>query len=631
MKRHLKKIILLLGVFLALASGAIVQFLTNWGIARREAADLSPKSLIGFISLIYSLAILSIACFAIYLLVRLLRIGRVERWTSEILEFEPGRAVWAWPIIFLSAALGTYFISATTWINRNSMADGDEVAYLNGAISLRNLGGIAGFPGACLSGRYQHSNRHPLYMLFLSTFAKRSLSFFAQAKIFSLFAGAAAVVITFFVIARSFGPLTAMLTTFLLVLNPAFLNYSSSVACETLLICFFVPWWYFTVRGFKDGKAWVAAGAFAGLAYLTKGTGLFLPICFIFSGLVVRRLKICKDKFFWLFFLAFVIVSSPLLTRNLVLYKNPIYNKALHSVYLWSDSVAERYSSVPGRHSPTIITYLTSHPPWDILQRVARGMGAESRVFLYTIGPTESEPYYIPLSLLFFLLFLVAYIKDSSRNRKITTGTTIIFFFLFFSWYLTRASRFILPLVPIMYAYIAVSASGLFRWFLEKKVKKVWALGVFQSFSVLLILLSASIVVPKVRGPDFSNPLKPAEVSQDYLVLASWMKDNINGNLYFKGPDDDWQVEWLSATSGFERHIPFCSSLAELKEIMNEEGIVYIFITKEIYRTQSFVFAPHFIYNEIEGLEPLSEGPEGWKLVFQDPTPPVDYLAYKAE
>jgi len=445
-----------------------------------------------------------------------------------------------------------------------------------------------------------------------------------------MFAGAAAVVITFFVMGRLFGPLTGILTTFLLILNPLFLEYSSSVACETLLICFVLLWWYFTVRGFKHGKAWIAAGAFAGLAFLTKGTGLFLPIGFIFAGLFMRKLRLFKDKFFWLFFLAFVFVSFPLLARNTVLYKNPVYNKAADSVYLWSDSTEDRYSLDPARRRPTIITYFTTHTPWDILQRVAEGMEAEARVVLQTIGPRGLKLYHIPFFMVLFLLFLVAYIKDPRRERKIITATTFIFFFLFFSWYLTRGYRFILPLVPIIYAYVAVSASGLFRWFLEKKVKRRWSLDAFQWLSLLLILLSASLIVPKLCSGNFSNPLSPVEVPQDYLTLLSWMKKNIAGNLYYKGPDHDYQVEWLIGTSALHRSIPFTLSFAELKGAVNEQGIKYIFITKQIYWRRNFLFMPYFTYDKIKGLESLSEI-EGWKLVFKDPYYPVDYLVYEAE
>src|SRR5262249_1933531 len=160
----------------------------------------------------------------------------------------------------------------------------------------------ANFLPLCLQGQYKIVVQHPLYPLVLSTFASRDLSFFPRAKILSLGTGLLVVIITFLITKDLFGMIIASLASVLLIFNLMFLTASSHVACETLLILFMLLSWYFMVKGVENHRYWVGAGLTAGLAYLTKGTGLFAVPIFIVSNVLIFRLTAARNKWFWLFF-----------------------------------------------------------------------------------------------------------------------------------------------------------------------------------------------------------------------------------------------------------------------------------------------------------------------------------------
>ncbi len=92
-------------------------------------------------------------------------------------------------------------------------------------------------------------------------------------------------------------------------------------------------------QGAKQRRAWLVAGVWSGLAYLTKGPGLFLPLCLGLTLLARERLRAVRDAGAWLFAAAFALVSSPLWVRNLRVYGSPTYS--LNGKYLWIDRLPD--------------------------------------------------------------------------------------------------------------------------------------------------------------------------------------------------------------------------------------------------------------------------------------------------
>src|SRR5688572_12374096 len=157
----------------------------------------------------------------------------------------------------------------------------DTGSYLEGALNIKENGGASNFIQLCVNGVFKIAEQHPAYLLALSTFASRDITFFRNAQFFTLAVGLAVILVTFLVGVRLFEERAAALATLLLSLNAALLVRASNVTVETMLILFMLLAWYFIIRGFDDRRYWAAAGLASGLAYMTKGTGLFLVPVFV--------------------------------------------------------------------------------------------------------------------------------------------------------------------------------------------------------------------------------------------------------------------------------------------------------------------------------------------------------------
>ena len=216
----------------------------------------------------------------------------------------------------------------------------DTGSFLEGALFIQEHGGIPRFVTMCLNGEYKIANQHPIYLLILSTVAARDLSFFPVAKAITLGIGWLVVLVLFFIVRDLYGRSTAYVATALMAFNTALLNRATHVTVEPLLLLFVVPAWYFMVKGLEDNRQWVWAGLFSGLAYMTKATGIFLIPIFVIATFCALRWRMFKNKFVWLFFVAFVLVSSPLILRNVGVFREP-FHETVNERLLWMDQKVE--------------------------------------------------------------------------------------------------------------------------------------------------------------------------------------------------------------------------------------------------------------------------------------------------
>jgi len=122
----------------------------------------------------------------------------------------------------------------------------------------------------------------------------------------------------------------------------------------------------------------MAAGFFAGLTYLTKGSGQLLLLCFLFSVVILYGRKILAKKKQILVFLAFYLAAASVLyIYNYKVYNAPLYNYNTSHV-AWFDSWEEHYA-VNRQSLPTMSYYLKTHTLRDILVRQWRGMKKRHR------------------------------------------------------------------------------------------------------------------------------------------------------------------------------------------------------------------------------------------------------------
>jgi hypothetical protein len=158
---------------------------------------------------------------------------------------------------------------------------------------------------------------------------------------------------------------------------------------------------------------------------------------------------------------AFLVVSSPLLVRNVRRFGQPFYN--VNSLLLFADRYEDFDDLIEAgaTTSEAARQYLATHSTGAMLRREASGLVWELFIILRSLGPAPLDNsrilFGIPLAL---VALAVACIDRGPQHRLLLTWGLL--HWLVFAWYVPIAAgeRFILPLlVPIL----VTAADGLVR------------------------------------------------------------------------------------------------------------------------------------------------------------------------
>lgn len=389
--------------------------------------------------------------------------------------------VWIF-LIFMSL---NFLLSGLAIIKREALNFGDEDAYLKTAINVKSGRGFVFYGKDSFNpekglGYHPENNQQPLYIMLLSIFAQEDESFRLKARVFTLVLGLIFLWI-FFLVGKEIFDLPIILgALFLLSVNSTFVAHSAYTGCEILLSIFAFLSYYYTLKGVKDRKYWLLAGAFAGLAYLTKGSGTLIVMAFCLSSVIIYKWRAFKDKHFYLYILAFLAVSSPLLIRNIAQFHEPFYN--VNTTYVFWGGKG-------------MWLYLTTTPIVEMLHKMWDGIFWFSFFFFkYLSMPFGNHPSYIwNLSSIFILAFFLFSIrKDGNRERRIFTFSLLATFYLLFSWYCRTfqgySPRFILPIFPMIFLY---SIEGMRSFAKEKDLFKASRKHLANIFIFLLTVCLA--------------------------------------------------------------------------------------------------------------------------------------------
>ncbi len=236
------------------------------------------------------------------------------------------------------------------------------------------------------------------------------------------------------------------------------------------------------------------AGALLGLLYLTKGTGLLLSGGYILwlvvawlwysptSGDAVgpRRSMRRLVPHIGVVGIAFLLVASPLLVRNVRRYGSPFYN--INSLLLFAD----QYDDINGFLADGTTTrdaarqFFANHTVSDVVRREISGLVWETFIILRSLGPAPLDDsrvlFGLPLAGIAVLTMLSR--RNAADGLLLVWGVIL---WLMFAWYVPIAAseRFILPLlVPLLY----LAAEGIVR-----------ALGAMRPAAAQLLLWPAAV------------------------------------------------------------------------------------------------------------------------------------------
>lgn len=307
-------------------------------------------------------------------------------------------------LVALACALFLALAGAEAW--RNAYPYFDDVGYLDLGNQIRALGGPLGLLRELFTGhRYVESNRHPLFLALLSLVARPERGYHRDAQLLTLALGVAALLSCWLVIRRHFGRGPAAVAVLLLACGKTFVNVASREWCEPLLVAL----WAQAVGAILDGLArpgrlrpWLLAGVFSGLAFLTKGTAIFLPVCVALALLLEQRARALVHRGAWLFGGAFLLTASPLLCRNVRLFHAPLYQ--YNSRLVWIDKLPD-FAEVFAPHAydklpDGFAAWLSQTTPRAVAWRVVGGVGEVSFNVLDAfalVAPTPGGPVHVAL------------------------------------------------------------------------------------------------------------------------------------------------------------------------------------------------------------------------------------------
>jgi hypothetical protein len=534
----------------------------------------------------------------------------------------------------------------------------DTTAYLGEANIIKNNGGVFNFLDLCLTGKYKQANQHPLYILLLTPFASTNISFFVEAKIISYAVGFILLVCLYFVARKMFGDLTAAVAVTGLILNTVFMEWTTMVASESLLILFSFLCMYFVIEGFKKNGYWILAGVSAGLAYLAKGSGLFLIPGFFAGALAVYKLKVFRNKYFYLFPLAFIITASPLFIRNIVLYHDPLFNvneyiaeysfnqlyNSKYTVFNPEEGTNQwKFDNVIPSEKKERINLKKGFNLFGSIKKITSGLGSNSKAFLYSFlifqrflsgySVNIVEPFgrmIWGISILLLALFLLGLFREESLGAKVYILSTVIVFVVVLS--LVRPLvRYPLPLVPFIWIYIAL---GIFT-VIELANKLIWArlnrnvIKFAPYILIIFLILNLGYTAAKTK---MENPLHSVDYSSSRHNLLTWLRANLSdGDTYTMGPNFNWQLKqgiWIVPPQFAREHFN------ELKTFVQNHKIEYIIIDLNFlksYEGKSFAkeVEDYFQADPVKGLIPI-KNIDGWSLVYKDNNNPAQFLIYKS-
>jgi hypothetical protein len=569
-------------------------------------------------------------------------------------------------IILLSAS---FILLSIREINQNTdPQDYDTTGYLGEANFLKYHGGIDNFIDLCLTGIYKQANQHPLYILFLTPFASMDISFFIYAKIISAVFGLILLLLLFIIGRKMYGDLIASVAVLALLLNSIFIDWTTMVACESLLMVFSLLCIYFAMEGFKNNKNWIYAGVFAGLSYLTKGTGILLVPGFLISAIIIYKLDVFKNKFFWLFFIVFTLTASPLLIRNFIVYQNPLYNvnssivtmgnekinKTVYTTFDLKEGVAiwkYEKSEIDVRNETKSKTYQQKFNVdlFDLSEKIIK----DAEVFLDTLNISWFRKLPDGVMRIFTLLLLAFFLIGISRERnkggKLYFIITLLIFLL--SLLMMPISRYFLPMIPFVWIYIAL---GIFtvldlinKKFLSKLPKitlpgfglvKTDIITVIPLFLILFLVVFAGFMITK---KEMRNPLNSVVYSESRLDLLNWLRETLkNDDLYTMGPNFNWQLE--KGTRILPPRITY-GDFSKFQSFIKRHQVSYIIIDSHTlgnFENPRNAFDDKIVVNQMKSVkeyfvnDPINgvvekKRVDSWNLVYMDQKKPTDFLVYE--
>jgi len=547
-------------------------------------------------------------------------IARVVSAARDIAMRCKGQTLWLWFWLLVLMA-----ITAIGAIPR--LTEGDELfpldtgAYLETARQVHETGGPLGLISQCFKGTYRQANRMPLYIAFLSTLRYEALAVLYHAKLMTLLLGVLGVAAAFYCARRLFGLPAAIVAGIAVAMNSAYLRYSSVVACEVLFALWVTLAWFCMARYLRGRGSFIWVGATIALAYLTKGSGIFLVPLALVVAVYRERASLYKAKAFWLGVLVFFLIIAPILVRNVRVYGSPFYN--FNTRIVWLDSWEQRFSPDEEISAPTFKDYWKTHSLGQASGRLYKGAVQQGIYSVVAAGENTLFHEWLrlkvwPFGLAAILLALGSLWRRQDRYATVPGWLLIIGFSVFFAWYPVKDIRFVFPVLPVLLIMAARGAHVVLRRMSRIRFRKYRIAPKTIVFCFGLVAVTAGVVLGPVAHAERGALTPPP----GYFELLEFLRENSNPEtVRMMGPSHAYQYPWTATVKGRQIPVPSLSSMEALQGFLDEKHVKHVVVDYSILSQRRGLFSGWF---ELRGERvEARRTPADWRRVFSSNPPSV--------
>jgi hypothetical protein len=501
------------------------------------------------------------------------------------------------------------FFNQGYYLSRNPYPYDDQADYLKYAISIKENGGVFNFPLFLASNGFSENRKHPLYSLLLSPLSSKSTEFFSYAKGVNLIITILLLFTVYIVGFFSFGFIPALISAVVFATNKFILEEFSLVVPDSLFTITTAVSWYFYSTGFVDEnsrlKRVVFGSIFCALGFLAKPAGILVFSSYIISFLILFRKEKLKIKLLATSIFIFMSVCSPLLIRNAITYKNPLYNN--NTSLLWIDNRQERRAEDFKTNPPTLVDYFRTHSiRSEMVTLVKNARRLPSNISLIILFEVQKARFVFLLLLIMFL----GMVLDKNRSRAVFSFILFWVFFLFFS-YNFRVSPHYRHLIPISTIFLYYPLYVIQRMIGGKKTVYIFVL--LCSFVPLIIALKEKRVI-QISSLDFFI----VELPSDQKNFLSFAKSAFSNNTQFVlGNEERLSYDWMESVPGKKIAQPFLASFKDMEDFLLQNNVNFIVVGPSTVFSFPEVYSRYFLYDS--GRVKVLETPQNWKLVFTSP------------
>ncbi len=452
--------------------------------------------------------------------------------------------------------------------------------------------------------------RNPLFPYLLSLVPGPDEGFVVRARLLNIAVSVILLVAMFLVGRRLVGERAALVGVIGLSLVDCLIYLGGEAMVEPLLAVWFLSFFFMAVNISQGPKYWLAAGVFAALAWLTKGTGLVLVVAFVVMALLSRLSTKRAAAAVGGVVAAFLLIGSPLMVRNIYYYGDPLYNANTRHT-MWMDSF-----DTPGggwtmlydeSTRPSRSRYLATHSAQQILSREATGLPYS----LYWL--MQAHAIRIPklhswvravVGGPVLVLALIGLVGERRRNAAVLMWFVLGASWLSVAWYhaIGRCVYLWFFLLPLLFLYAGAALVRLG----DGRLRKLLG-GATPALAVVIfaIVVAGGQVYAWRNVP--RSPFVPPPIPVSTRLAHQWQIAHIAESDVVFGRDIDRT----------ETYIPNYRNFSDFQQAARRFGVRYLVIDTHFFQARRHIFAG---YIKAKGKRLALHTPmPGWELVYQTP------------